>query len=226
MNIRRLRLLLSFLTLLTTPLFSQEEGDSALMGSIDESNNYTAPGGHYRVSIPVLLELGGSVEDSFIVTDFRDSYGTHILVATLPMDAALRAQLEKTNKKDFLSAFFAQQILAEYQRTYPGAKTEAARYINGVQDGCLFATVLVPGGSAFRHLLFLKEGEAEPMAKRGTFLFLKNDRIFMITIELYERMLKRDTFHKTSDEEDAILRERLMDFLGKMTFPTVATPAK
>ena len=135
------------------------------------------------------------------------------------MEPALRARLDTGTKKDFLSWFYAQQIQAEYQRSYPGAKTEAARFIPGLQDGTLFATILLPQGSAFRDLLFLNENEQEPAAKRGSLIFVKNDRIFMITTELSDRILKRDTFKKTSEEEDTILRQRLTELLGRMTFP-------
>jgi hypothetical protein len=224
MNTRHFRLLVSCIALFTASLFAQEEEGPALLGTVDEeTNTYTAPGGHYRVAIPVLPELGGTIEDSPIVTDFRDAYGTHILIANVPLDAAMRAELEKSDRKEFLTRFYAQQGLADYQRTYPGSKLEAARYLPKLNDGTLFATVLVPGGSIFRELLFLKEGETEPVSKRGSLLFIHNNRVFMITVDLYERMLKRDTFKKTPEEEDAILRDRLIDFLRKMNFPTLAT---
>jgi hypothetical protein len=226
MYIRPLRFLLPLVALVAAaPLFSQEENEVTLSGTVDQNNIYTSPGGHYRMPIPVLPELGGAVEDSSTVADFRDGYGTHVLVATLPMEPALRARLDTSNKKDFLTWFYGQQIQAEYQRSYPGAKTEAARFIPALQDGTLFITILLPQGSAFRDVLFLNEGEAEPDAKRGSLIFIKNDRIFMLTTELYERILKRDTFKKTAEEEDAILRQRLMDLLGKMTFPST-TPAR
>ena len=224
MHIRSLRRLLPLVAFLAAPLFAQEE-PITLQGSIDDNNYYTSPGGHYRIPVPVLAELGGSVEDSMTVTDFRDGYGTHVLIASLPLEPALRARLDTSSKKDFLTWFYAQQVQAEYQRSYPGAKTEAARFIPGLQDGTLFATILLPQGSAFRDLLFLKESEEEPAAKRGSFIFVKNDRLFIVTTELYERILKRDSFKKTPEEEDAILRERLMELLGKMTFPATA-PAR
>ena len=61
MHIRPLRLLLPLIALLAAPLFSQEENAITLQGSIDENNIYTSPGGHYRMPIPVLAELGGAV---------------------------------------------------------------------------------------------------------------------------------------------------------------------
>ncbi len=227
MHTRPLRFLLTLIALaVTAPLVAQEEAP-ALLGVIDEAaNTYTAPGGHFRIAIPVLPELGGTVEDSLIVTDFRDEYGTHILVAHLPLNASLREALEKKERKDFFTEFYARQILAEYQSTYPGSKIESARFYKNIADGSLFVSILVPGGSAFRDLLFLKEGETEPLSKRGSLLFVKNDRIFIITVELYERILKRDTFRKTTEEEDAILIDRLRAILNKMSFPTgAATPA-
>jgi hypothetical protein len=223
MHIRSLRCLPVLLVLaLTAPLHAQEEIPGVL-GVIDEAaNTYTAPGGHFRISIPVLPELGGAIEDSLIVSDFRDDYGTHILVAHLPLTDAMRAELQKKDRKDFFTWFYGQQILPEYETAYPGAKIESARYFKSIGDGCLYVAINIPSGSAFRGLIFLKEGETEPAAKRGSFLFLRNDRIFIVTTELYERVLKRDTFRKTPEEEDAILSDRLRAIVDKMSFPNPA----
>jgi len=56
------------------------------------------------------------------------------------------------------------------------------------------------------------------VAKRGNVLFVKYGYIFVMSTELAERVLERTTYHKTTAEEDKLLRERLLDLLTKMDF--------
>jgi hypothetical protein len=221
MNIRLPRLLI-LLSLFAAPLSAQDE--VPLLGQIDDNNNYISPGGFYRIEIPVLAELGGTVNDTAATVTFRDPYGVHASIGCLSLGAQLRPELEKRGKKDFLSWLFAQHVQPEYEKAFPGTKAESAKFLGAVQDGAILVMNLIPGGSAFRDRAFLAEGEPQPVAKRGSLLFIKEDRILILTIELYERVLKRDTFKKTPEEEDAILRKRLMELLAKMSFPN-STPA-
>jgi len=227
MNIRQLPLrLLTLLTCLAAPLLAQDDPSSeppALIGQIDENNTYISPGGFYRIQIPVLAELDGTVQDTAVTATFRDPYGVHISIGCLPLNAEYSAELEKRGRKDFLSWLFSQQVQPEYVKAFPGTKAESAKYLSTTQDGALLVMNLLPGGSAFRDRIILVEGEPLPVAKRGSLVFLNQGRIFIITTELYERVLKRDTFKKTPDEEDAILRKRLMDLLAKMTFPATVS---
>ncbi len=228
MNIRlRPRRLLTLLALLAAPLLAQPDDAPSLLGQIDENNIYTSPDGFFRIQIPVLAELDGTVQDSSITTTFRDPYGVHISIGSLPLNAEYRAELDKRGRKDFLAWLFAQHVQPEYQKAFPGATAESAKYLATTQDGTLLVMNLLPGGTAFRDRIILAAGEPVPVAKRGSLVFLKNDRVVIITTELYERILKRDTFKKTPDEEDAILRKRLLELLAKMTFPTTvpSTPA-
>jgi hypothetical protein len=231
MNIRPLHFLTVLIALLAAPLFAQEEADD-LYGLIDENNHYTNPGGQYRIVIPVLAELNGTVNDTPAIATFRDPYGVHVVVACLPFEPELRTELTTRGRKDFLSWFYSRHIQTSYQQSFPGTTAESARYLPSVQDGSLLVMSLIPNGTAFADRVFIREGETPPVAKRGSLVFIKNDYIFIVTTELYERILKRDTFKKTTEEEDAILRGRLMDILGKMTFrdapatsATSSTPA-
>ena len=66
------------------------------------------------------------------------------------------------------------------------------------------------------------------MAKRGNLLFVRNGHIFVISIELAERVIEGRSYNKTTAEEDEILRNRLTDIVSKITFaqPPVAETAK
>ena len=48
----------------------------------------------------------------------------------------------------------------------------------------------------------------------------------MLSIELAERILERSTYKKTTAEEDEILRQRLVELLGKVTFSTPPVTAQ
>ena len=63
-----------------------------------------------------------------------------------------------------------------------------------------------------------------PVAKRGNLVFVRNGYVYIISIELAEKALEGSSFSKTVAEEDALLRTRLLGFLGKITF-TVPLPA-
>ncbi len=222
--LRPVRLIALITALLTAPLLAQEDAPD-LIGHIDENNHYVSPGGFFRMPIPVLAELDGTVQDTAITTTFRDPFGVYITIGFVQLDPTQRVELEKRGRKDFLSWLYSQHIQPEYVKAFPGTTAESARYLSTTQDGTLLVMSLIPGGTAFRDRLFLTGGEPIPVAKRGALVFLKNDRIVVITTELYERILKRDTFKKTPEEEDAILRARLMSILNSMTFAPAATPA-
>ena len=223
MNLRPLRILLSAFALSAAARLPAQASAENAHGFVDENGIYHAPGGYYRIAVPVLPELGGEAEDTAAITTFRDDYGTHIVIACLPFEPAFRAEYEKRGRKEFLAWFFAQHVQPEFQKSFPGTTAESAKYISSIQDGSLLVMNLIPGGTAFGDALFLKEGETVPLAKRGSLLFVKNDRIFILTLELYERIIYHDTFKKTPAEEDALLRKRITDVLAKMTFPTPAT---
>ena len=69
-------------------------------------------------------------------------------------------------------------------------------------------------------------GGPPPTAKRGNQLFVKNGHIFVISIELTERVLERSTYKKTVAEEDELLRQRLNEVILRLQFPKAAAPTK
>jgi len=212
------RLLFVFFALAGAPLLGQPNEPARLVGQL-ESRTYVSPTGAFRMTIPVLPELGGSVTDTENVVTFQDNFNVLCTVAAFPMDATQRWEFSTRGTKDYLAYFFANFVMPDFQNTFRGARVESAKFSPVVGHGALFTYMLLPGGSMFAHRLsFVGADEAVPDAKRGNLLLTRNDWVFVLSIELAERVLERTTYHKTSDEEDEILRGRLVDLLNKIEF--------
>jgi hypothetical protein len=220
------------------PLLAQE-GDPGLMppggpggpggGSLigkTEGKLYLAPSGAFKVEIPVLPELGGTISDTDSVVTFQDSFNVHASIAAFKMDATQRWENETRGRKDYLVWFFGNFIQSDFQQRFAGAKIESAKFIPGTQEGSLLTFNLLPGGSMFQERITLTGEERPPVAKRGNLLFVRNGFVFVLSIELAEKAIEGSTFKKTVDEEDDILRHRLLDLLAKITFPPTPKPAK
>ncbi len=186
-------------------------------------DSYIAPGGIYTVRVPVLPELGGEITDTENVVTFDDSVSTHISLASFPLDMSQRWDLTEKGLREYLSSFYVTYVLADFQARYPGSTAEATLFTPELMDGSLLGFALLPGGSAFANQLAVPGGpaaEPAPVAKRGNLLFVRGERIYVLSIELAERVTQRKFFNKTPEEENAILRERLIQFVGRIHFPT------
>ena len=75
-----------------------------------------------------------------------------------------------------------------------------------------------------RRTVTLSEND-QPIAKRGNLIFVQNGYVYLISIELAEKVTQGAAYGKTVAEEDALLRARLMGFLGKITFAAPTVPA-
>jgi len=182
---------------------------------------YTAPGGVYSVSIPVLPEFGGQVHDTETVVTFDDSVNTHASIACFPLDMTQKWEFETRGIRDYLAYFFANYVLPDFQARYPGASSEKAVFVPAFLDGSLIAYCLLPGGSAFENrdsVIGPPAGEL-PVAKRGNLLFVRTGYIYVVSIELAERITQRSVFNKTPDQENEILRERLLQLASRIHFP-------
>jgi hypothetical protein len=184
-------------------------------------DSYFAPGGIYSVQVPVLPELGGEITDTDSVVTFDDSVSTHISLASFPLDMSQKWDLTEKGLRDYLSYFYVTFVLSDFQTRFPGTKAETTLFIPELMDGSLMGFALLPGGSAFASQLAMSGGpdEPAPVAKRGNLLFVRSERIYVISIELAERVTQRKFFNKTPEEENAILRERLIQFTGRIHFP-------
>jgi hypothetical protein len=211
--------------LLTAAALSAEAQDVApgLVGSID-AGVYSSASGAFKITVPVLAALGGSVNDTKNVVTFHDTYGVHISVAAFPQDATQRWELSTRGMKDYLVYFYTSFVLPELKRFTSGAKTESAGYSADFLEGSMFAYVLLPGGSMFDSPPVFGSRATPSVAKRGILLFVRNGYTFVISTELSEKVTEGSQWKKTPDEENQILRERLVDIIKKMVFIKPAPP--
>ena len=180
---------------------------------------YTSPTGLYKVRIPVLSELGGNIMDTLNVVTFEDDFSTHVSIGAFPLSRELKWEYETRGAKEFLIYFFTNIVMPDFVARFPGASLED----NGVflpkyQDGSMIVFTLLPGGSSFAQRVTLGAARDPAVAKRGNLCFVRYNTVLVVSTELAERVLERSTYHKTADEENAILRQRLMDLVGKMQF--------
>ena len=92
-------------------------GEAALAGRI-EDRTYVASGGLYRVPIPVLPELGGTVSDTANVVTFADNFTTYLSIASFPLDAAQLREDAARGRKDYLTNFFTALVLPDFVGLY------------------------------------------------------------------------------------------------------------
>ena len=217
-----LALALTALTAFAPRAYAQE-----LLGKVD-GKNYLSPTGLFRIAIPVLPELGGGITDTPNVVTFQDAFNLHVSIAAFEQDATQRWELSTRGVKDYLVYFFSNFILADFKQAFAGAKIESAKFLPGMLEGALLTYILVPDGTMFRDRVAQISADIVPVAKRGNLLFVRNGHIFVITTELAERVIEGRTYQKTTEEEDEILRNRLIDIVNKIAFakPPVVDAAK
>lgn len=191
----------------------------ALQGRWDGATYHSAQGG-FSITSPVLPELGGRVADTANVVTFDDAFSVHIGIASFPLDLTQKWELETRGARDYLAFFFSNFVLPDFATRVPETTVESMRWVAGLQGGALAVFALMPGGSFFQDRNAIIEGAAAgvPAAKRGTLLFVRNGRVFVVTTELAERVTQSRTFRKTPEEENDLLQQRLAEIVGRMTF--------
>ncbi len=191
-----------------------------------EGRTYVSPTGLFKVIIPVLPELGGDITDTPNVVTFQDDFNVHVSIAAFQQDATQRWENSTRGTKDYLIYFFSNFVLADFRQTFEGVQIESAKFVPGTLDGALLTYLLVPGGTMFPERVPAVAGDRLPIAKRGNLLFVRNEHVFVISIELAERVIEGKAFGKTTAEEDEILRKRLLEIVDKITFTKPAAPPK
>ena len=192
-----------------------------------EGDYYTSPTGIFRVKIPVLAQLGGSISDTPNVATFEDDFSTHISIGAFPLSRELKWEYDTRGAKDFLVYFFTSFVMPDFVARYPGSTMEDnAAFLPKFQDGSLLIFALLPGGSFFAQRVTLGTASGTAVAKRGNLCFVKYNCVFVVSTELAERVLERSTYHKTIEEENTTLRQRLLDIVGKMQFTQPPPEAK
>lgn len=223
----RLRTLTTLTLALLAPLALHaqivDEGEEKILEGAVQGDQYLSPTGQFRVTIPVLPELGADINDTRNMVVFNDAFTAHITIAVFPMDATQRWEMSTRGKKDYLVQFFANAVLPDFRQRFPGTNVESAKFLNNQQDGALLAYTLIPGGTMFmQRIALFGQGDKIPVAKRGNLLFVRNDLIYIVSTELAERSVERSQYEKTTAQEDEILRNRLLDIVNKITFTAPA----
>ncbi len=221
---RMFRTSLLLLALTTAPLLPLAAAGPGLAGRV-EGRMYIAPTGAYRLPIPVLPELGGSISDTENVVTFQDQFSLHVSIGVFPQDATHRWELSTRGLKDYLGYFFGGFVMPDFRLAFPGGRVESVGFSPDVMGGALFAYTLLPGGSMFEaKRAILGAGDSPLEAKRGNLIFVRNGVIYVLTTELAERVTERSSYHKTTEEENQILRDRLVALVRTMEFSRPATP--
>lgn len=200
------------------PVAPPAEGYTGLHGTI-EKGIYISPTGSFKVPIPVLPALGGSITDTPNVVTFEDDYTTHISIAAFSQDATQRWQFSVLGTKDYLQYYLDNFFLPDFKRAFPQTELEKSGDFISNFDGALIAYTLLPGGSMFTSRVpRIAEDEKPPVAKRGNMFFVRNDTVYVITTELAERVTEGSTYKLTEQEENEVLKERLIDIANKIRF--------
>ena len=213
-----------FLSLLAASALTAAEppADPPLLGKV-VGGSYVSPTGTFKVTVPILPELGGSITDTANVVTFEDDFSIHISIAAFPQDATQRWELTTRGPKDYLIYFFTNFVMPDFLHRYKGSTVESARFLPTLNDGTLLTYTLLPGGSMFADRAAIPGADPKILvAKRGNLLFVKAGHIFVISTELAEHVLERSANKRSPAEEDEKLRERLLTLLGKMDFPQPA----
>ena len=191
-----------------------------------EGRTYVSPTGLFKVTIPVLPELGGDLTDTPNVVTFQDDFNVHVSIAAFPQDATQRWENSTRGAKDYLVYFFTNYVLSDFRQNFEGVQIESAKFVPGTMDGSLLTYLLVPGGTMFPERVQPLGGDAVPVAKRGNLLFVRNSFVYVISIELAERVIEGKAYGKTTEEQDEILRKRLVEMIDKITFTAPAAAKK
>lgn len=208
-------------------LRAQEISPPGLYGVV-KGSHYTIASGLFRVAVPVLPELGGQVHDTENVVTFDDDVSTHVSIAAFPFDLSQKWEFETRGVRDYLAYFYAEFVFPDFLQRHPGSLNEASEFSPELQGGALLVYTLLPGGSFFedKASVLPTPRQEPPVAKRGTLLFVREGAIFILSAELAERVTQRSTFQKTPAEENALLRERLLALVGRMTIPAPKPAAR
>ncbi len=208
----------TILLLLSAVVVAAQSPIDGLVGRID-GFTYISPESHYRVHIPVLPDLGGTISDTPTVVVFRDDYGTHVSIGAFPQDATQRWELSTRGLKEYLPLFFANYVLPDFRQMFPGTTVETAIFQPQRFGGALLCYTLMPGGTMFPSLVANFGGQEEVVvAKRGNLVFVQHNVVYVVSVELSERSIEGKSYNKTPEEEDKILRERLRQIVDEIEF--------
>jgi hypothetical protein len=215
-----MRFLMRFaVTLLIALHLGAQPNDTSLLGRI-EDNRYIAPHGNYSITLPVQIDLQGTVSDTPEVVTFQDDFRIHASVACFKMESPHDREIQTRGRRDFLIWFFRQQVQTQFQLRFPGSKIDEARYMPEVLEGTLIVFNSLPNGTMFTKPAGLTHSsEKQAIAKRGNLLFLNKRSLYVVSIELAELLSQDENTASADREEDHTrLRKELLDLVGRITF--------
>ncbi len=195
-----------------------------LQGRI-EDDRYHAPGDVFSVPVPVLHGENQVVMDNGEIVVFKDKVSTLLTIAAFPMPPIAQWEYKTTPPKDYLITFFRDNILRDYRGEFPESSIESARFLPDVSGGAMVAFTLLPGGSAFASTEPRPPTAPPAVAKRGHLVFVHDNRVIVIAVELAERITKEANYTLTTPEEDRILFDRLATVFTALRFGPDAQPA-
>ncbi len=183
-----------------------------------EAERYFAPGDLYSVPLPVFHGTDSAVMDTAEIVVFKDKVSTLLTIAAFKMPAYEKWRFEGMEPKEYLYEFFRDNILRDYRHEFPESSIESARYLPEVFAGAMVAFTRMPGGSAFASPPPANPLAPAPVAKRGHLVFIRNGYIYVVAIELAERVTQPATYKLTTQEEDRLLFGRLATVLEALRF--------
>jgi hypothetical protein len=200
------------------PLPAPAAASPAISGTVN-GDVYTSATGVFRIKIPVLPQLGGAISDTPNVVTFDDDYTTHISIGAFPLSHEMKWEYDTRGTKDFLAYFFSSFVMPDFVARFSGARMEdTGVFLPKYLDGAMLVFSLLPGGSFFEQRATLMPSAEPIVAKRGNLCFVRSGYVFVVSMELPERVLERSTFKKTADEENTMLRDRLIAVVTRMEF--------
>lgn len=216
---------LRFLSLATFAAFlpALAPAQGGIYGAV-QGDRYLSPTGTFSIKIPVLPELGGSLNDTPTVVTFQDQFTLHASIACFRMDATQRWEHSTRGTRDYLVWFFGNFVQTDFRERFPDARIQSANFLPGIATGSLLVYNLLPGGTMFPDRIAFTDNQRVPVAKRGNLVFVHDEYIYVISTELAERVIQTRTWGKTTSEEDELLRNRLLRLLRDMTFTTPLPP--
>lgn len=193
--------------------------ESTLIGKVLE-NQYIAPSGSYKMTLPIQLELGGTVTDTREVVTFQDDFRIHASIACFKMGASNEREIQTRGRRDFLISFFREHVHTQFKRRFPGAEIDEARYMPEVLEEALMVYNTLPNGTMFSDQAVLaSSSDGALLVKRGNLLFLKDHHLYVISVELAKLLLVgNESLHYSEEEKHVLLREELLDLAGRITF--------
>lgn len=189
---------------------------------------YLAPSGAYAVPMPILQGEAAVVMDTDTVVVFRDKQSVLLTIAAFPMPALAQWEHHSQGPRDYLIAFFRDNILRDYTNAFPASRVESVKFVPDYNGGTLLTYTLMPGGSAFDPdpVAVAQEGYVPAVAKRGHLVFVRDRRVFVLAIELAERVTKQSQYNWSTAEEDRVLLDRLATVITALRIPAASVPAE